>query len=170
MNKLLSVLTGTEVKDSRDVVKKAWNNTKPPYVSGFVLDSEVLYNICPGKVVDVNNDEDGLCVTVLINNSQIIRYTHMKEVFVEENSNLFIKDMIGFTTKNSMLEYCTDAQKDSIWPIRIHNMTFYKHNPEEIIQDKLRPTIEVDDRDWEIPASSKITESIDKMLSNNKGD
>lgn len=170
MNQLLSILTGKDVKDSRDVVKKAWNISKRPYVSGFVLNTTELYNICPGKVVDVNNDNDGYSVSVLINSSQLIRYTHLKEVFVSENDQIFIGDMIGFANKKSIFEYCTDTQKDSIWPVRIHNMTFYKHNPDEILTDKLRPQIEIDDRDWDTPVSSQSTSTIDEMLSNNKGE
>lgn len=170
MNQLLSILTGRTVNNYKDVVKEAWNDSEPPYVSGFVLEADEIYNVCPGKVVDVNSDDDGYSVSVLINSNQVVRYTHLKEVFVEENDSLFIKDMIGLTGKHSMFEYCTTTKGSSIWPVRIHDLTFYKHNPEEIISDKLRPQIAIDDSDWDTPISSEITEGIDNMLSNNRGE
>ena len=95
------------------------------------------YSICPGRVVAVGTCGHKYAVSVLVNNSQLIRYTNLSNVEVVLNQILTYDEKIGncFSisdddcTRAVMFEYCTSAQESSIWPVRIGKRTFYKHNP-----------------------------------------
>lgn len=168
MEEILSVLLGESVKESRDVIKERWNDSSSPFTSGLVIYGHHCYNICPGKIIACGKQSDGYAVSVLVNDTQLVRYTRLHTCDVENGQTLSVNDYIGSSKTSFMLEYCTSTE--SRWPVRICNLTFYKHNPEDIITDKLRVEYVEDASGWAAQITSTPNEECLEMLSNNKGD
>lgn len=171
MNEILSVLLGVKSNTVSKYIQKVWNDSKIPYTSGIILSAKECYSICPGKVVSVKKDEYTWAVSVLVNDNQVVRYVGLSQVYANENDYVYISDMIGIAKNNFRFEYCT--REEGRWPVRISGVTFYKHNPEEIVTDKLVVNTSVDDSDWDekmITSQSDIPESAEDMLSGNRGD
>ena len=138
---MISTLTGS----SSSQVKNKWS-TKEPYVTGYdIVCSKDVYNVAYGKVVFIGHTENnGRNVTVKCNNNEILRYSNLKDVSINEGDTLRVGDRIGTPNRYVHFEYATSWKGDSIFPVRVNEMKYFKQNPEDILEGKYTPTPQVE--------------------------
>ena len=163
---MLTVLLNDLTANTSRILKK-YNDESLPYVSGLEIAGTSIYNVCPGKVVAVGQESNKTyAVTVFINNNQMIRYTNLEYADVKVGQQLTFRDYIGRCKKFVRLEYCTPNKGHSIWPVRIDDITMYKHDPEGLINGSIK--LKVYYGGYE--DSSSITDSSLYELSDNRGE
>lgn len=163
---MLTVLLGHEV-DSESRIKRHFNDSNCPYVSGLEIYGTSIYSICPGKVVAVGKDCDNTyCVSVLVNNRQMIRYAHLSYSDVYVGQYIDISDYVGRCDKFMRLEYCTSDTANELWPVRVKGLLMYKHNPEGLLDGTLKLSVYYDRN---LTSGEYIPDSASDELSNNRG-
>lgn len=95
-----------------------------------------VYNACKGVVVFVGQDVDQRwCVSVQIDSTQIIRYSHLKSENVSPNDAILEGVKIGEADSYVRIEYCTSntALIDADKIVRINGCTYFKVDPYNIV-------------------------------------
>lgn len=158
--------------DSED---NSWYSVYGGLHSGVDIDAESIHSICQGVVIFVGNDsEDNVSITIQYDASQCIRYCHLSKSYVSSGDLIENGQLIGEADKFVRFEYCNKTKDNSIWSVRISNLTFYKHNPEsyadgsiELSNDGVTIVTEITS-DMEFPEMI-FTEAMSEEFTGNRG-
>ena len=163
---LLHVLTGNDEENIS--VSKYYSF---PRCSGLVIKCSNVYNICPGKVISVGRSDEYYDVSVLVNDTQMIRYCNLLSVSCKLNDMLSIRDPVGRCKDSARFEYCTKDKGGSDWAVRVGNSCWYKQNPELLMQKDPILTVTVDNDTTGQPYSYvDISKSTNDEFTGSKGD
>lgn len=133
---LIAKMVGRSVNNEDSLIIKKWSSIKP-YHTGLDISAATVYSICKGVVLFVGKDEDNkYVVSVQVNNTQCVRYGHLNEVSVIAGQ-LVDAHVIGTADQYVHFEYCTTDVSGSIWPVRLGEVTYYKHNPYPVISGEI---------------------------------
>ena len=130
------------VKGETQILKHYEAESKQKH-SGIDLAGQEIYSVCQGVVIDISKHQDyhcniTYCVTIQVTESQCIRYGHLSIVTVDSNQVVSRYDEIGVCSKYVHLEYLTRNMPDSIWPVRIGDVEYYKHDPTVLVDGSLK--------------------------------
>lgn len=169
---MISVLLNNKHIDMNKVILNTWEDTVAPYHSGIEVVAGTVYNVCPGKVISIEKStENGFSVNVLINDNQMIRYTHLEEISVKVRQILNYRDIIGTADKFVRFEYCTSEKGTSKWPVRTSTLVMYKQNPQGLLDGTLKLKLAPASCDYDIHNGEVIISAeADNELSNNRGE
>lgn len=92
-----------------------------------------VYNIAPGEIVDIEASDGRAFVNVKCNPSEVLRYGNLKEVNCKKSYEASIGAQLGVADDYVIFEYCTAWQGQSVYPVRINNMTYYKQDPSDVL-------------------------------------
>ena len=137
---ILSMLTGTTVKDSDNIIQQGYGGSSQA-TAGCFIKAQSVHSICKGTVLAIERDPvtSAWCVTVWVNSQQWVRYCSLSAVKVLVGSTLNENDAIGYAYKNVMkFEYCT-SQK-SKFPVRVAMQQLYKHDPTPVLFGQIKLT------------------------------
>ncbi len=94
---------------------------------------ENVYNIAKGEIVDIEASGERAVINVKCNPSEVLRYGNLVEVNCAKTNNAEIGAHLGKADKYVIFEYCTAWQGQSVYPVRINGMTYYKQNPTDVL-------------------------------------
>ena len=143
MKTLLGTLLNSSSSTSNSILAH-YNDVKPPYITGIRISGDSIFSICPGKVVDVEEDRNKYVVSMLVNSKQMIRYANLRYCDVSSGQDVDFNTYIGKCNKYVQLEYCTTDKLDSIWPVRVKDISMFKHDPEGLLTGDVKLNIIVD--------------------------
>lgn len=103
------------------------------YHSGIDITAETVYSYASGVVLQVGADEQFKAITIQYSSNIILRYLHMDNVLVKPGQVVYSGQEIGTAHKYVHFEYASRVQGTSMWPVRIGAITYYKQNPELVI-------------------------------------
>lgn len=176
----MTVIKNCVLVGGRDAeVISEFDETATPYMhqgelhSGTDIKATNVYSVCPGTVMIANKYENHYIVVVQYNLGSCMMYHHLKSITVKVNDQIQLSDKIGVADR--WVHVCYLTQQSSIWPVRVLDRTYYKHNPAEILStgygaminyfENIRTSATI----TYIDASTIVTESSLNMLSNNRG-
>lgn len=154
---MIATLTGS----ANSKIKSKWSLSQP-YVSGYDIYCTDVYNVAYGKVVFVGHTQDnGYNVTVKCSNNEVVRYSHLDSVDVIPTQELK-NDKIGTANKYVHFEYATSWRGNSVFPIRVGELRYYKQDPSDLLNGKyaITPTVELTQQEG--PPISTVTYSEDQ--------
>lgn len=135
---MLEVLLGDPTASAASIVR-GWQATKQPYCSGLDIKASQVFNICPGKVIACGASPDRTyAATILVNESQVIRYTHLSSCDVSLNQIVDIHDIIGRALEFVHFEYCETDAAFKRWAVRVGPYTAYKQDPTGLLNGSLQ--------------------------------
>lgn len=111
---------------------------KHGYHTGMDIKSSDVFSFASGVVIAIGKDNGSYAVTVQYDCKISLRYMHLKAICISLGAVLYRGDKIGTADKHVHFEYITTDKEESIWPVRIGTMTYYKHNPELILSGSVR--------------------------------
>lgn len=95
--------------------------------------ASAVYSMCKGVVLFIGlGDDDRFVVSVQVNDSQCIRYGNLLDVSLYMGQ-LVDTQLVGHADEYVSIEYVSTTKSTSIWPVRIGEVTYYKHNPYPVI-------------------------------------
>ena len=125
---MISSLTGS----STIRIKRIWS-LQPPYATGFDIICKDVFNIAYGQVVYVGQYDGLYTVNIKSNNNEVLRYGHLRYVSVNTGSYIKEGQRVGFSDEYLHLEYATTWKGSSLFPVRINDLTYYKQDPQDIL-------------------------------------
>lgn len=136
-----NVISNCKITKSDSTLLKPWIesvNSKDYKIykclhSGVDISGKSAYSICYGVIIEIGKSTDGYSVSIQYDVSACIRYCYLKSIAVSIGSTVSDGQLIGTASKSIHLEYITTTKKSSIWPVRIGQVTYYKHNPTDIL-------------------------------------
>lgn len=125
--------------------KNEWYKYYKGYHSGLDITADTsskqdmnAYSFSSGVVIQVGEDEDGTySVTIQYDVVNSLRYMHIKKVNVSEGDIISIGDEVGTYNRYFHFEYVSTNKGDSIWYVRVGTITYYKHNPELVLNGEI---------------------------------
>lgn len=143
---MLSVLLNKDIEDYNHYIVRHFNNGVSPYVTGLEVEADKIYSISPGKVISTGyTPSSRYCITVLVNNNQMVRYTNLDSINVSAGDNVSYRTYLGIAHGFVRLEYCTSAKGNSMWPVRIKSLTMYKQDPIGLLTRDIKLVVVVND-------------------------
>ena len=125
---MIGILTGSH----NSKIIEEWR-TSYPSCTGYKIAATEVHNIVKGTVGQVGQSGNTYVVTILCNPRECIRYGNITKTELKEGDTVAFGQLIGKCQKYVLFEYCSVAQSGSLWPVRINDKSFYKHNPKEIL-------------------------------------
>ena len=121
--------------------KYIFNNEKdlrkehPSNYTATISGISKVYNIIPGTVIFFGFFNNLGTLYVSISDYEVIRYMNLGSVTVRRSDELEKGAFLGEVAKNKSLlvEYCTEYQQGSPYPVRFNEWTYYKQNPIDIL-------------------------------------
>ena len=141
---VLSTLLGRTIDDAASVIKQGWQGTRP-FMTGCLINTDDVFSICTGTVVDIGQDNKNnlYSVTIEYNYSTWIRYCLLQFYEVAVGDQVVVGTKIGTTYKGVLrFEYCSDTF--SVFPYRQGTRQLYKHDPMPVLTGEIALP-EVDD-------------------------
>ena len=109
------------------------------YHTGIDIEASEVYNMYTGTVIQVGIEEDNsYAVTVEYNGDIALRYMNLLKAYVTPGDYIYLGAFIGSANKFVHFEYVNTRKDDSIWPVRVGEKTYYKHDPEVIFDGRLK--------------------------------
>ena len=131
--------------------------------SGVTLKASKVYSPTVGTIVHVGRDGNRYMVTLLSNESRLIRFGNLTSTTVSTGDLVYKGDNIGAIHNRVVkIEYADKYVNSSIWPVHYNESVYYKHDPTDMIRNGYNEFVS-QDRFADIP------ESVSYMLSNNRG-
>lgn len=123
---MIDKLTGTagstiENKDTISVI----NSARIP--------CDQVYNLYYGQVVNISAADGRAVVNVKCNPSEILRYGNLKELTCAKSYFADPGAQLGVADEYVVFEYCTLWQGQSVYPVRVNNITYYKQDPTDVL-------------------------------------
>lgn len=119
--------------------------------TGLDIKADKVISYSPGVVIQVIKSLKYFLVTIQYSVDTILRYDHLKEAIVQVGDIVNSNSVIGIADRFVHFEYISTERLNSIWPVRIGKVTYFKQNPEGILDG----TIVISDIDWQV-----VTENI----------
>lgn len=169
---MIATLLGESPSNINQLILSRWNDSAIPYHTSIDILTRSVYSMTSGYILFVGTSADEMkSVNVLCNDSQMIRYCNMKKLSVSAGDTLLPGQYIGECTQHVKIEYCTEYQGSSKWPVRFFTHTFYKQNPEGLFTGTIQIQSDADshwiaDNDTEY---NYLTEEESKEYSNSRG-
>ena len=101
--------------------------------TGIDVEGYEIYAYCSGVVLAIGNDKEYNMVSVQYDKNVILRYGNLKTVSVSVGEIIYTPTLIGYADRYLHFEYASTKKEDSVWVVRIGAKTYYKHNPELIL-------------------------------------
>lgn len=111
---------------------------KYKYHTGIDITASHVYSYASGVVISIGSSEDLYAVTVQYDSRISLRYLHLKSVCVSIGDILYPNMKIGTADQYVHFEYVSVSKDNSIWPVRIGTMTYYKHDPELVLNGSVK--------------------------------
>ena len=125
---LYEALTGI----TNPIILRKWSN-KAPYVTGVDIITSDVYNLAYGQIVYIGQYEGHYLVDIKSNNNEVLRYCNLNYVNVQPASYIREGTKIGTAQKYVHIEYVTSWRGDSVFPVRINDLTYYKQDPQDVL-------------------------------------
>lgn len=132
----------SEINHSGKGIKLPWIGSRKDklfsrygFHTGIDLYATGVYSLSSGVVISVGLDGKHYAVTIQYNSFSALRYLHLKETAVQAGQAVQSGFHVGNADQYVHFEYVTKEQKESIWSVRIGTMTYYKHNPLDMIDE-----------------------------------
>ena len=111
---------------------------KHGYHTGIDLTASDVHSYASGVVISIGRSEDIYAVTVQYDSRISLRYLHLKSVCVYIGDILYPNMKIGTADQYVHFEYVSVSKDNSIWPVRIGTMTYYKQDPELVLNGSVK--------------------------------
>lgn len=127
---MISTLTG----NSSSLIKNSWSLNKP-YCCGIDIICSKAFSISTGQIVYIGTDGSTYTVNIKVNNNEIIRYCNIVKLGDKIIPSHYVQegDLVGIPDKYLTFEYVTRWKGTSLFPVHINKLTYYKQNPQDII-------------------------------------
>jgi len=103
------------------------------YHTGVDLSGSKVYSLFPGVVVHTNKDEYKYSCIISFDSCNYFMYSNLKSLNVKRGDVVDTSQLIGECDKFVHVDYLTLEQTK--WPVRIGQVTFYKHDPLKYISE-----------------------------------
>lgn len=106
------------------------------YHTGIDLRCKTVYSVCYGVVIELGRNDTGhYHVTVQYDKDRCVRYMHLKSESVTLGGVIPIGAEIGIADSYVHFEYLTRSEGEPSLPVRISNVTYYRHDPTAIAKN-----------------------------------
>jgi len=107
--------------------------------SGIDLATNLVYTMSSGVVLQVGKSKTGkYAVTIQYDVSTSLRYMNLTSVNMSEGDIVKLGDIVGRCREFVHFEYISINKENSIWPVHIGTMTYYKHDPSDIAKGNVK--------------------------------
>lgn len=120
-----------------DTQSSAYKSTKQ-FHTGVDLTGHQIFSAYSGTVVLTGRDELGQCVIVQTGSSFCISYRHLSNTCIQMGADVTEGQLLGQADRYVHVELLQRVESD--WPVRISTETWYKRDPEPILNKTLRET------------------------------
>lgn len=145
----------------------SWYKTYGGYHTGVDISANEVYSYAPGVITQIGKDRNGLYTIVIQYSADIsFRYTHLKSVYITEGQAINKGEFVGVAKEFVHFEYLTREQEGSMWVVRVGKLSWYKHNPELV----LNGGVLLNANDWSLVEYMSTHYDIDCTLSENMED
>lgn len=120
-----------------DNTKNEWYNIYGGYHTGVDILSKEVYSIVDGVVLQIGKTHTTYSVTIQYDSDIVFRYNSLNSINVVEGQIINQSELVGQCDKFCRFEYASRERSGSIWPVRIGEITYYKHDPEPILDGKI---------------------------------
>lgn len=106
--------------------------------SGVDVQTSEVYSRCTGVLLHIGKEQRGTyTLTVQYNSTMCLRYRGITEHRSTVNDIVVAGQLLGYCKQYVHLECLTTIQAESIWPVRIYDTTWWKHDPTPAIDGTL---------------------------------
>lgn len=127
------------VTQTKATIMNYWNDEEPLYHSSIDIEGDRVYSVSSGIVLQVGKDESGWMISIQYDVSTIVRYGHLKSSLVDVGDRIENGQNLGRASKFVVFEYATLDNSNTMWPVRIGEATYYKHDPQSLLYDDILP-------------------------------
>lgn len=128
-----------------DSEKHSWYKQYGGYHTGVDIEGLEIYSYQSGVVTQIGKLSDMLyAIVIQYTASTSLRYANMSSVCVKQGDVIRKGQLIGIAKKFVHFEYLTKDKGTSIWPVRVGGLTYFKQNPEGLLDG----SIQLNANDW----------------------
>lgn len=164
------------ITNQNSQISKSWSIGKENHTGVDVYGSNI-YSICEGVVIQLSQAcNKTYALTIQYSSKQCVRYSNLSSVDVTSGQIIEMGQLLGQCKKFVHFEYLTTSVDNiQVFTVRIGTQTYYKHDPQCIIDGSIllsgsgltNVKIINDLNDVQIVP---ITEDIEKEFTGNRGD
>ena len=112
--------------------RSSWYRTLHGYNTGCDIIASEVYSACFGVVIQVGHTTQ-YTVTVQYDANSCVRYANLTDVDVSPGEPITTGRLIGHADEFVRVEYATQSTEFTRWPVHIGTETYYKVDPESIV-------------------------------------
>lgn len=128
-----------------DSQSHSWYKKYGGYHTGVDVEGSEIYAYQSGVVIQIGDLDDGLKAVVIQYTANIsLRYANMSSLLIKMGDVIKPGELIGIAKKFVHFEYLSKTKENSMWPVRVGTMTYFKHDPELIFDD----VVKLNANDW----------------------
>lgn len=128
-----------------DNKKNSWYKTYGGYHTGVDVEGSEIYAYQSGIVIQIGDLDNNLkSVLIQYTASICLRYSNMSSLIVNMGDVIKPGDILGIAKKFVHFEYLSKNEDNSMWPLRVGTMTYFKHDPELIFDG----VVKLNANDW----------------------
>lgn len=138
---ILKTLTGESDSKAYLANEDDLKSKKPENFIATIKNIDKVYSIYPGKILYIGVYKEMGTVSVQVSDFEVVRYLNLKNIQVINGSTISAGQYLGEASKQYGLqfEYCTQWQGESVFPVRLQNVTTFKQNPIDLLEGKYTP-------------------------------
>lgn len=111
--------------------------------TGVSIPAKRVYSYSQGVVVSCGVQADKYFITIQYDGYTLFRYCNLKSIGVSVGDIVDAGDRLGTVSGQFRFEYCT-SKDESLFPVRIGDITYYKQNPELVFSGN----VDLNANDW----------------------
>lgn len=128
-----------------DNEKHDWYKKYGGYHTGVDIEGLEIYSYQSGVVTQIGTmDNDLHSIVIQYTASTSLRYANMSSLCVHQGDIIRQGQIIGVAKKFVHFEYLTKDKGTSKWPVRVGSITYFKQNPELLIDG----AVKLNANDW----------------------
>ena len=104
------------------------------YHTGVDIQTTQVYSVCEGVVIEIGNNIEGITVSVQYNVNICVRYCCLQNTELTLGQGIHMGDLVGTTEDFVRFEYAITDKLESLWPVRINILQYYKQDPINIVE------------------------------------
>lgn len=106
--------------------------------SGLDIKTYNVYSRCTGSVLHIGKSQNGLfTITIQYNSTMCLRYGHMSNHYLAVGNVVVAGELLGECLNYVHYECITTSKTNSIWPVRLYDGTWWKHDPTPTIDGSI---------------------------------
>lgn len=125
--------TNCPITKKNSEILQSWY-TEDTNHTGLDISGDTIYSICYGVVIYVGQAANKTYTVIVQYDREIcVSYSNLISVYIESGQMIKQGELLGECEQFVHFEYITTYKDSSIFPVRVGTQTYYKHDPQCII-------------------------------------